>query len=289
MAYDEKGLYLAGQFVDASPLVNHNDPSVDPFRGWAGDALNIRMVADATVNHPVPAAKLNADQISHLMFWYFTDKQLPALDVRHGWDFHGVQTLTGKQIALQYRKTSNGYTMEACVPWSLLKVAQSPRPGDRWIFTMQPLWGDAAGQMRHYVFDVVSSGGFPFQSSDSWGYAYFVKSEKVAATLKLQAAEEARTFGDGAAQSRPTIPVRYTNPSEGFVSLAICKPDGQIVRTLLAKAKRSAGAQTEAWDGLDDDGKPVPRGDYQLKALAYPGLTPKFITSVHNSGNPSWG
>ncbi|MFZ4802916.1 MAG: hypothetical protein ACOYLR_13440, partial [Chlorobium sp.] len=36
-AYDANGLLIAVKYVDASPMVNHVDPTVDPFRGWAGD------------------------------------------------------------------------------------------------------------------------------------------------------------------------------------------------------------------------------------------------------------
>ncbi len=288
-ACDAGGLYLAARYADTSPMMNIIDPSVDPFRGWAGDALQVRIVADAALAHPIPEAKFHSDAINHLTFWYFTQKQLPALDIRHGMDFHGVQTLTGKQAAVQYRACDGGYAMEAYVPWTLLSAARPPQPGERWVFTVQPQWGDTAGKHQHSFFDVMTSAGFHFQRPDGWGYALFIKDADVAAVLRTQAAEEERLFGETTGPARPTIPVAYANPAKGFVSLAICQADGQIVRTLLAKAPREAGRQSEPWDGLDDTGKPAAPGAYLLKALSHPGITPKFVGSVHNSGNPSWG
>ena len=54
------------------------------------------------------------------------------------------------------------------------------------------------------------------------------------------------------------------------------------------KAERPAGEQTEHWDGLDDDGQPVPAGSYEIRALTQAGLKPRFVASVQNSGTPPW-
>jgi len=288
-AYNASGLFLAGRFADASPLSNVIDPAVDPFRGWAGDALQIRLIADATLTHPIPEAQFNNDAIDHLTLWYYTAQHLPVLDIRHGMDFHGAQTLTGKGVALQYRPIAGGYTLEGFIPWRLLAAPRAPKPGERWVFTVQPQWGDAAGKHQHSFFDVMTSAGFHFQRPDGWGYARFVAPAEVNRALAEQAATEARLFGVPVQTARATIPVHYTNPAKGFVSLAICKPGGSIVRTLLTKAARPAGTLTEAWDGLDDTGTPVSPGAYTVKALTHQGIVPKFVTSVHNSGHPSWG
>ena len=290
-AYDEHGLYVAARFTDRSPMVNHVDPRIDPFKGWSGDALQVRLVTDSAITQPIPADKLNGDQIVHLTLWYFTDGKLPVVDARYGMNFHSPVTLTGEASASAYHQEKDGYTMEACIPWSLLHASGPPAAGQRWLMTLQPLWGDASGNLQHNFYDCVRSAGFQFQSPDGWGYGYFVKPDEVAAKLAEQVAEDQKIFAENTAGAKPitSIPVKYSNPTKGFVSLAICKPDGQIVRTLLTKAERGAGEQTEMWDGLDDDGKPVPPGDYRFKALVHQGITPKYICSVMNSGNPGWG
>jgi hypothetical protein len=257
-AYDDDALYLAARYADTSPMVNIIDPGVDPFRGWAGDALQVRLVADAALAHPIPEAQLKSDTIAHLTLWFYTAKQLPVLDIRRGMDFHGVQTLTGPQAGVQYRAAEGGYALEARLPWALLGAAGAPQPGQRWVFTVQPQWGDAAGKQQHSFFDVMTSAGFHFQRPDGWGYARIRETRPTRpSALLAQAAEEARLFGDGRGPGEGAIPVPYTNPAKGFVSLALCRTNGPIVRTLLAKAPREAGPQTETWDGLDDTGKPA--------------------------------
>jgi hypothetical protein len=286
--YDSSGLLVAARFVDQSPLVNHMNPDVDPSRGWDGDALQIRLVSSAALAHPIPATELNSDHIAHLTLWYFSDRQQPVLDVRYGMDYHGAVTLTGKESGLAYRKEDKGYTVEGRIPWSLLKAKGPPQPGQQWLFTVQPLWGDQKGSLQHNFYDCVRSAGFAYQNLGCWGHAYFVKADEAEAKFAQQRAEDSRLFARAAQSAASDVPVKYTNLAKGYVSLAICKADGQIVRTLLAKAEREAGPQTEKWDGLDDDGKPVPPGRYRLKALTHPGLKPRFVVAVHNSGNPPW-
>ncbi|MBI4023825.1 MAG: hypothetical protein HY360_02525 [Verrucomicrobia bacterium] len=288
-AYDEQGMLVAARFTDRSPLVNHVDPNVDPFKGWSGDALQVRFITDPSlVGKPLAPDKLNSDAVAHSTLWYFTDRNEPVVDVRYGMDFHGAVTRTGAAGGLAFKKVAGGYVLEGRFPWSLLKA--QPPPGQRWGLTVQPLWGDASGTLQHNFFDVISAAGFHYQRPNGWGCAYFVKPDEVAAKLAEQAADEQRIFAV-ATDTKPQagIPVKYANPTKGFVSLALCKPDGQIVRTLLTKAERAGGEQTELWNGRDDDGKPVPAGEYQLKALTHPGIKPKYVCSVMNSGNPGWG
>jgi hypothetical protein len=49
-------------------------------------------------------------------------------------------------------------------------------------------------------------------------------------------------------------------------SAAVYKPDGSLVRTLLADA---AGAHELWWDGRDDLGQPLPAGRYQVRAITH--------------------
>jgi len=290
LAYDADGLLIALQVVDCSPLINLVDPMVEPQRGWFGDSLQIRLIADADVEHPVPESLSKSDTLQQFAIWYFTDKEQPAVDIRYGMDAHGSLTLIGPKSGFAFRKENASYTMEGRIPWSLLKCKAPPQPGQRWIFTIQPNWGDEKGDRWTYLYDCVLNEGAAYRGPVNWGYACFIKPSDVTSKLAEQQADEARIFARPIETVGKTIvPVKYTNPAEGFVSMAICKKDGWIVRTLLTKAKRGIGLVTEKWDGLDDDGKPVPPGEYILKALTHPGIEPKFITSVHNSGNPPWG
>ena len=289
LAYDANGLYLAARFTDSSPLMNSIDPAGDASIGWAGDALQLRIYTDTLPLRTRPAAPLNRAALHQLTFWYYSEQQLPVLDLRHGLFFRDGQTLTGPTVALKFQPEPGGYALESHIPWAQLKVAQPPQPETRWRVSVQPHWGDAAGKHQHTFHEVISDAGFQFQRVEGWGQALFVKPNEVTAALRAQVVEEARFFNTGGVAAATGIPISYTNPANGFVSLAICAPDGQIVRTLLAKAPRDAGVQTENWDGLDDNGKAVMHGEYLVRALSSPGITPKFIASVHNSGNPPWG
>ncbi|NQT85978.1 hypothetical protein HQ560_04390, partial [bacterium] len=59
----------------------------------------------------------------------------------------------------------------------------------------------------------------------------------------------------------------------------------QLVRTLPV----SSDAPRELkWDGLDDDGRPLPAGQYTVKVLSHRGIGQRWVTSLHNAGNPPW-
>jgi hypothetical protein len=52
--------------------------------------------------------------------------------------------------------------------------------------------------------------------------------------------------------------ISYTLTKPGPVSLAIYNPAGMLVRTVYSAKPQPVGRQTYEWDGLDDDGQPVP-------------------------------
>ncbi len=60
-----------------------------------------------------------------------------------------------------------------------------------------------------------------------------------------------------------------TMPYTGYLSAGVYDSNGQLVRTLLAQASKSAGTVTLTWDGKDDLGRPViDSGTYTWKALS---------------------
>jgi len=63
------------------------------------------------------------------------------------------------------------------------------------------------------------------------------------------------------------IPLTYTLPQDGKVSIVIWNADGLVVRELLHAAWRDKGKNIEVWDGLDERGKPLPAGTYSWKLL----------------------
>ena len=66
---------------------------------------------------------------------------------------------------------------------------------------------------------------------------------------------------------RPPIPIRFTLPEEGFVTLVIEGADGKRVRNLIAETKFPAGENTAWWDGTDDlvrDNEAAKHGLYHI-------------------------
>ncbi|HEX8528483.1 MAG TPA: FlgD immunoglobulin-like domain containing protein, partial [Cytophagales bacterium] len=61
-----------------------------------------------------------------------------------------------------------------------------------------------------------------------------------------------------AALSASAHTISYTLTKPGPVSLAIYNPAGVLVRTVYSAKPQAAGRQTYEWDGLDDEGQPVP-------------------------------
>lgn len=77
--------------------------------------------------------------------------------------------------------------------------------------------------------------------------------------------------------------IHYTLPKEGRISLAIYNADGQMVRTLRSAEPQKAGEQKVTWDGLDQDGKPVPPGEYRWKLLLSQGMKAEYLLSLGTS------
>jgi hypothetical protein len=61
--------------------------------------------------------------------------------------------------------------------------------------------------------------------------------------------------------------VRYTVPAAGSVSLGLYDKASHLVRTLFSGKKQEAGPQEFAWDGRDDNGNPLPVGDYEVRGV----------------------
>ena len=86
----------------------------------------------------------------------------------------------------------------------------------------------------------------------------------------------------------PFTQVSFKLKTDSKVSVAIYNEQGGIVRQLLMAAPRKAGRNEEAWNGLDDKGKPVPPGKYAWKLLSSQGLKAEWITSLGSGLNPGW-
>jgi len=77
-------------------------------------------------------------------------------------------------------------------------------------------------------------------------------------------------------EERPgaTISLFITQPAHINVKI-FTKEKGELVRTLVPKLKRDIGEENIVWDGLNNDGKLVPPGKYEIKVTLRPTYSSK--------------
>ena len=101
----------------------------------------------------------------------------------------------------------------------------------------------------------------------------------------------------------PPIPIKFTLPEEGYVTLVIEKKDGTRVRNLVSETKFPKGNNTAWWDGTDDLGRdlnaaahglyqlpvrPVAPGEYVVRGLWRKEVRLRYEFSVYSPGNVPW-
>lgn len=102
---------------------------------------------------------------------------------------------------------------------------------------------------------------------------------------------------------RPPIPVRFTLPQAGNVTLVIEDAAGKRVRNLVSDIPFPAGQNIAWWDGLDDLGRDtdaarhglyhvpgqlVTPGTYRVRGLVNSGFDLKYEFPIYTAGTPAW-
>lgn len=101
----------------------------------------------------------------------------------------------------------------------------------------------------------------------------------------------------------PPIPVKFTLPEAGVVTLVIEDPQHRRVRNLVSQTPFPAGENTAWWDGSDDllrdpaaarhgvyqiPTRPVAPGTCKVRGLWHKPLQLHFEFSIYNAGKPAW-
>lgn len=101
----------------------------------------------------------------------------------------------------------------------------------------------------------------------------------------------------------PPIPVRFTLPEAGYVTLVIEDAAGKRVRNLVSETWFAAGENVAWWDGTDDLGRDrdaarhgvyqipcqfVAPGDYTVRGLVRGEVDLRYEFSIYNAGTPAW-
>lgn len=99
------------------------------------------------------------------------------------------------------------------------------------------------------------------------------------------------------------IPVRFTLPEDGFVTLVIEDKDGKRIRNLVSETQFPKGENVAYWDGTDDLGRDIEAakhglyhipaqfvapGEYRVRGLWRKAIHSFYEFGVYNRGNPPW-
>jgi len=95
-------------------------------------------------------------------------------------------------------------------------------------------------------------------------------------------------FAESTLQPRGALTYAYTMPAEGNLTLGVFDISGHLLRWIVRGEHRRAGRSAEEWDGLDQYGKPIPAGSYQIKAIYHPPLGLDYQMTLGNPGSPPW-
>jgi len=299
--YDAEAIYLGADITDATPMMNVHDPVTDAGRGWNGDALQFRLYLKPTFPGNDSTFDTKNDptsQIVHLLCWYYGAEKTPVLQLAYGMKYanlhpewrDGIVPNAQYQAAYQLRADKTGYRLTYRIPWTVLSATYALKAGDLTAATCQVHWAIPDGSAIEpggVANGLQSRAGFAFQETGCWGKLIFSPTGHLA----TQQAGEKLT---------PPTPLQFTYPlaQDGIVTVALLDDKDAPVRHIVAAQPRKAGTLTETWDGLGDNGAPLPAGIYHWKGLVHDPLQVVHRLSVHNSGHPpfptadgtgSWG
>lgn len=302
-AYDSENLYILARFNDLAPLNNPNDTKLE--FGWEGDSVQVRVITNA--------GKPN-QQVSVANCWKGHDRRdVVELDTpgftKNTPKGDDIKPL-GAQQAFTVNADNRGYVQEIAIPWKFLTKGEAPKAGDSIGITFEPNFTTGTHN-RLSTKDVFKPGVpldrvFTFMNQSVWGTATLLPDDNIQPVpVRLS---DRRTFPvamqggvpivdwTGLVKSnelRGFVPVRFTMPEGGRISIVIKNKEGAIVRHLLKNAPFGKGEHTVMWDGLANPrwrspNKPVEVGDYSWSGIWHKDIGLKWRGFAANAGIVPW-
>ncbi len=299
LMYDQDALYLGAEVNDPTPMMNMQDPAVNPERGWDADSCQFRLTIDPSIGYPIldeSAWKYKGkeedkrDDIVHLTLWYYTPKSEPQLNMLLGMTYReppnaprGMVPPDQYQAKYLEREDGSGYSFEYRIPWKTLNAKAPLKANDVVAATVQFNWSRPDGQHTAggsaWAYDVMRSPGFPFQSTACWGRLIFSPSGNI----------DRKLVEAGVPPDRPLpLEFSYNLPEDAECTIQLFNEKNENVRILVAQQQRMGGRNTERWDGCDDWGNVLPAGTYRWRGIYHAPIKAEYRFSVHNSGNPPY-
>jgi hypothetical protein len=294
LMWDQKGVYFLARFADTTPLAN---PTMgkDFGQSWRNDCFQARVIFDD---------RQPDEHQMHVNLFYSATEAKPYMLVHHG-GFGDPDTgperkeqtaalgstmeKAGGTVAFRKWANGKGYNCEAFWPWSYCRTGGKPLAvGEQFTFGIEALWSNSrlADGIKHDKVNRI----FMFRARNGWGSAVISGSGRLQLSAEQQAIQAARLKAFVDYGTYGSIPLTYRLPGDGVrdVTIAIDDAVGRRVRNLFGQHPRSAVENTELWDGLDDDGKPVAPGTYTVAIVDHKPVETVFVNSVYNAGTPPW-
>lgn len=301
MMWDDKGVYFLARYADKSPMMNAT-MGKDFANSWKADCYQARVILDD---------KTADEHQMHINMFYSTPDKKSFMIVKHG-GFGGQNDATGPdrpdllarfgpdmenaggKIAIAVSK--EGYNVEAFWPWSYLRLNGQPlKVGDKFVFGMEAMWGDVTGTdtwPSHRLADGIKNDKvnriFMFRARDGWGSAVIQEKGQLNITAQQRDIYAQRLKQFVNYDTAGAIPIKYDLAEDREVTIAIENDKGMRVRNLFGQFPRQAGKISDLWDGLDDNGNPVPPGTYTAQVLDHKPISLSFFNSLYNAATPPW-
>ena len=303
MMWDANGVYMLARYHDMNPL--KNDTSGEDFQqSWRADCYQARVVfdPDTTDEHQM-----------HINLFYSSRDARPYMIVKHGgfkdkppYDGTGpdrpdqlakwgtAMDKAGGKIAFKAWEDGKGYNLEAFWPWSFCRTSgKALKPGESFVFGTEAMWGNDDGtRMVHRLADGIKDDTvnriFMFRARQGWGSATLRAKGGLDVAEEQLALQAARLKHFVDFDTYGSVPIAYELPEARDVSIVIDDAEGRRVRCLFGQYPRSAGEVKDLWDCLDDDGNPVPPGQYKATVVHHKPISIALANSVYSSATPPW-
>jgi len=302
--YDQNNLYILARFIDDTPLNNPGQTIAD--YGWDGDCLQFRVIT----NFGLPN-----ELVSHWTCWRGRDGH-DLMDVAFGKNLHDGHIADAKTQGAQQAFTINpdgkGYIQELALPWKIISKGDGPPDafnGLRATFEPNFTVGIHGRMSLKDLFqpNIRPDRVFTFRGWSQWGPAHLEAKPGPVVPQPVRLAD-GRTFPVTMKNGYPVVdwtgliqtkelpgfvPVTFTMPRDGYISLNIKDSTGHVVRQLVNGEFYTAGPHTVKWDGLTtpnagDPGQQVPAGNYTWNAIWNTGIGLKLRGFACNGGTVPW-
>ncbi|HBC87657.1 MAG TPA: hypothetical protein DCZ94_11930 [Lentisphaeria bacterium] len=283
--YDQSSLYLAFEFKDPTPMVNHVDPKKSPGQAWCGDTVQLRF----NTSPDLADKPQKPEQLLHLDgYWYTDGKQAVAYavygDLAPGGKVEKtIEQAIGQGVEMSFRPDADGkgYLQIIRIDWKMLRPdGEAYKAGQSLRMAIEAMWGNIQYQQhaadrvvdllnpKHMEkemlwtnppafgkVDLVDKGGLePGETSVLWP-------KLVERYEQLQKEEAARTVPQTAEKATPPAPDRPCLDGKDEVQ--------RLLNQWFAEGT-AAGNKGDCYDNRDREHSAIKRSQFpQLRNFEY--------------------